>query len=386
MGKTYVYIGSWHFQKNSSDFGVAGYAFDPQSGGMQFLQALDEDTMISGFCFDPGRGMLYALADVDTLPGLRGGGGGMIFAYRIDPETGLLEKIGTAETFCPSPCYITLDESGRFLVVAHHTSHSCVTKIGQDAFGNYFPIVERDDAAVELFSVEEDGRIGKLLDVKKHTGSGPAHRQTHPHPHSAVRSPSGALYAVCDKGNDTVRMYKLDQERGKLVEPCFVWQHEGGREPRHCVFHPTKPWFYHNNEITEDLDAFTYTEDGVLRDLRTYRVVPDKYESREPLFSQQGLAMHPSGRYLYDVVCGPDLVTAFQVDQQDGSLQVIQHKLVEGKWPRGCAISPDGKFLLVCCVNSGEVMAYAIGSDGCLQETGTVLTKPFAADAVFCRL
>lgn len=381
--KTFVYIGSWYFQKETGDYGLSGYEFNPETGAMQFLAVTEPGVLFDFTYFDKARGLLYALAESTDVPELHGGSG-RIFVFQIDPDTGALTQIDCAETWCPAPCHMSLDEKGRFLVVAHHSSHASLVKIEQDAGGNYYPVVEWADSAVELFSVNKDGTIGRLLDVSKHTGTGPEKRQTHPHPHSAVRSPSGKLYAVCDKGNDTVRMYRIDEENGKLIRPSHIYQHTPGKLPRHCVFHPEKLWFYHNNENSPDLDAFTYTEDGLLQAIGTYSVLPEGSETPKSGLGQQGLVIDQCGKYIYAVVHDPNFVTVFSVDQNDGTLKAIQHQSVGALVLRGCALSPDGRFLLVGSMTGGKVLTFAIGADGLLHETGPELSQPFASGITFC--
>lgn len=385
MGKsTYTYISSW--KKSSGDFGLNSYRFDTGTGELQWIETVEKNAAFNVTHFDSGRGLLYALEEDDNLPDLRGGGGGRIFVFQINANTGSLTKIGCTETWCASPSFLTLDKTGEYLIVAHHGSKAVATKIEEDAFGNYRPVVVHDDVAVQLFSVKQDGTIGRLLDVAKHYGSGPEKRQVIAHPHSAVMSPCGKLFAVCDKGNDTIRMYKLDREQGKLIRPAHIYKHAPATLPRYCVFHPQKPWFYHNNENSADFHAFHYDEEGLLHKINTCSTMPVHQEMQEKVLEQQGLVIDRKGQYIYDIVRGPNLVTVLEIDQSDGSVKPIQYQPIEGKWPRGCAISPNGRFLLVCCLGSEKVVVYAIGADGRLTATGREYPVAGAAYATFCEI
>lgn len=382
---TFVYVSSW--KKSSSDFGLSGYRFDPETGELKFIEKVEPNVVFNVTCFDKRRNLLYAAEEDENLPGVRGGGGGgRIFVFKIDPETGSLNKLCCRETWCSSPAYLTLDSTGKFLLVANHGGKAAVTKVGQDAFGNYYPIIEHDDSTVELFSVNEDGTVDRLLDVVKHTGSGPEKRQVIAHPHSVVMSPSGELFAVCDKGNDTVRMYRLNREKGKLILPAHVYQHKPATLPRYCLFHPEKPWFYHNNENTTDFSAFAYGEDGSLKELCTCSTMPEDQLMKEKILEQQGMAMNGEGTFIYDVVRGPNVIAVLKVNREDGTLEAVQHQSIPGKWPRSCTLSPDGKFLLVCVLGSEQVIVYSVGADGCLSETEKVYPNAGAAYATFCEL
>lgn len=387
MANTYVYISAWGPKINEHErYGLSVYKFDAKSGKLRWVERQDEDVLFNVTFFDKKRCMLYALEEVSTLPSARGGGGGRVFVFHIDPETGRLTKTGCTETFCSNPCYLTQDLSGNYLLVAHHGGNSAITKIGQDLYGNYYPVVEWDDAAIELFRVEQDGTLGKMLDVDKRTGFGPERRQAHARPHTVVMSPSGRLFAVCDKGNDTVSMYQLDEENGKLIRPKHIYTHEGGTLPRYCVFAPKKPWFYHNNENSTNLHAFVYDEDGALSGNGAYSAADISCTMQEKVIEQQGLVMSQSREYIYDIVRGPNIVTVFKVNQDTGRLKSIQHKKIPGIWPRGCTLSPDGKVLLVCCRDSGKVVSFKVGADGFLSEPCGEYMNSAAAYAIFCEM
>lgn len=385
-GKTFVYISSWDKVSDGSErFGISGYLFQEETGEMQLIGTVEPKALFNVTCFDSKRGILYALNEENDLPGLRGGGGGRIFAFRVDPESGELTELCRKETWCPSPSYLSLDQSGRFLIVSNHGSKAAVTKIGQDAYGNYYPVIEHDDAVVELFSLKDGGEIDSLLDVVKHYGSGPEKRQVIAHPHSVVMSPSGKLFAVCDKGNDTVRMYGLDESKGKLILPKHIYQHEPGSLPRYCVFHQENPWFYQNNENSREFFSFQYTEEGELQKIGVCDVVPSDCEMQERIMEQQGLVIDAQGKYIYDVVRGPNVVCVLEIDRHDGSARPVQYQKLDGRWPRACALSPDGKFLLVCCIESGEVLVFSVGEDGRLSETGKRVSHRNAAFAIFVK-
>ncbi len=383
----FVYISCWKKGGGTvpagSEYGLSGYRFDAETGEMIFIEKVRPEVLFNVSYFDSKRNVLYALEESNDLPQLRVGGGGRVFAFKVDPHTGKLEEIGCSPTWGASPCYLTLDASGKYMLIAHHGCNAAVTKIGQDAHGNYYPLVELDDVPVVLFAVNEDGTLGKVLDVVKHTGSGPEKRQLHAHPHTTVMSPSGRLFAVCDKGNDTVRMYGLDQENGKLIRPKHLQVYEPGTLPRYCVFHPEKPWLYHNNEKSMNFYSLTYDEAGFLQNNHVCNAMPGNSELVEKECEQQGLVIDKDGRYIYNVVRGPNVVTVFEVDQESGAAKPIQYMKIPGKWPRGCAISPDGRYLLVCCLDSAAVIEFKITEDGRLSETGREYSDTGAAYAVF---
>jgi 6-phosphogluconolactonase len=98
------------------------------------------------------------------------------------------------------------------------------------------------------------------------------------------------------------------------------------------------------------------------------------------------MVMSADGKYIYDVLNGKGLdgVSVFEINQEDGTLQLIQYLPVDGVWARGIGIAPDGKHLIIVCMDDdGGVMSFKIGDDGRLTPTGVRLSIPGAAYVTF---
>lgn len=376
--KECVFISSWSLQvPPPATCGIGQYEFNTDTGELTPIRVFKDMPKLSVSCIDASRNILYVLDESCDLPSFGVGGGGSVYAFKLDPETGNSVQISCEPTMSPYPAYLSLDTAGKYLVVANHATHSYITKVRQDDAGDYYPTVEFDDSLVTLFAINEDGSIGKVLDVAKHTGRGPSERQRNPHPHSAMMSPSGNLFAVCDKGNDGVYMYKIDRENNKLVasEPYMA---KPGSMPRYCVFHPTKPFFYHNNESNMFVSAYTYDEDGKLTSIGDFCALEEECAAE-----QQGLTMHPSGKYLFDILKVPKMVAMYEIDPENGSLTLKQNYPLPYEWPRGSTLSPDGRFLLISCALGDKVVVLSVGEDGILSPTGIEQKHTGAAHVTF---
>ena len=93
-----------------------------------------------------------------------------------------------------------------------------------------------------VFSLNDDGSLGKRTDFQQHQGSGPnKQRQEAPHAHcSKFLTRDGVEYAyVVDLGLDQVLSYRLDQKTGALAAtlPGSV-KLPPSSGPRHIAFHP----------------------------------------------------------------------------------------------------------------------------------------------------
>lgn len=370
----YLFVSCW--THGAGRGGIAQYAADPETGALELLRVIDGDTDFGTVFLDRERNILYALNETAALPPHKSAGGGRIFSYRLDPETGAAEKLGETPTWCPNPSYFGLDPARRFAVVSNHSGRGAATKLvrGEDGFR---PEIVTDDAVVELFALNADGSVGALLDADWHLGHGPGARQDGPHPHCAVASPDGRLFAVCDKGNDGVYLYTPD---GRSLGTPRVTQAAPGSMPRYACFHPEKPFFYHNNEGSAVVCAYRYDADGALTPIGEFPALAEASgEKRE----QQDLLMHPSGRVLYDLVNGADCVSVFAVDGGTGALHLVQSCPAGYAWPRGIALSPDGRFAAVACLRGGKLVIFSVKPDGTLCPTGLEYDRSDAAAPLY---
>ena len=363
----FLYAGSWDHITGKPGIGL--FRFCPESEELKSEQMLDVSVSCGSMCLDTEKNVLYAANEVTDLPG-RHGGGGRIAAYLINRKDGHLKRLDEVETLCPNPSYISLDETGNYMVVSNHSAFGAVTTVKQDEGGNYYADVIYDDATVNLYERKEDGSIGKLLDVVKHKGAGIKPKQFHPHPHSAVRSPLWNLFAVCDKGNDGIYLYKLDYEKQKLVL-CqgTPYQDIPGSSPRYGVFHPKRPYFFCNHEDEPVVHSFAYTEDGKLTRIDTVSVVPERVKGKQmQCCEQQDFKISSDGRYLYVLVHGTgfDGVVVLETDES-GKIKRKQILEVKGSWPRGCTFSPDGKYMFIGCMMDGRIEVYKVEESGMLS-------------------
>lgn len=379
---SYVFVSGW--RRTQGQGGLTQYFFDDTSGECKMVQSFFEQVKINVTCLDEKKNILYAISEVPDLPGLRFGGGGTLYALFLDETTGRCVCTQTFPLYCTNPANMSISKDGKYILISGHGTKSYVTQLVQDAFGEYRPVVLVDDTPVMLLERNEDGSIGRILDVKKHTGSGPSPKQLTPHPHSATRSPSGKLFAVCDKGNDHIFMYRIDEETNKLVLCSTPYALGAGTEPRYCVYHPTLPYLYVNSESLMEMFVFHYTESGELTLVGSYPALEDtaRFEQCKKK-EQQDLRIDASGSYLYTVLNGPDQIAVFKINQEDGALELVQNAPVNFEWPRGATLSPNGKFLLVTCCQAGKIVVYRVGEDGLLTGPAFVCDQDNAAYATF---
>ena len=154
-----------------------------------------------------------------------------------------------------------------------------------------------------------------------------------PHPHSIVATPDSRYLLAPDCGLDRIFIYRLDAERGTLIENDPPWvMLAPGAGPRHLAFHPSGSTLFCINERNSTLTALAYEPDGaVLRELQTVSTLPDGFAGQN---SCADIHIHPSGRFLYGSNRGHDSIAIFAVDAATMHLRSLGHVATAGRTPR----------------------------------------------------
>lgn len=381
MSKTYVFIGNWWAKGNPAK-GIAICSYDDETGRLTCLKNVYEELFVGGTWLDEKRNVLYVTDERADYPGMRQGGGGQIVALSIEPETGNLNEINRVPSYGANPSYLTGDERSEFLLAVNHGTRAVVTATETDDSGKVHIKTWHDESSVVLFPLGEDGSIGDPVDLFRLSGEGPQNFQMSPHAHSVRRSPFWNLYAVCDKGGDQVYMFKIDYKRKKLML-CHgsPYPRTPGSAPRYSVFHPTRPYLYINKEYKTCVSAFGYDEEGRLEMIGSFACLPDHIRPPEGA-SQSDICISKDGCFIYVLLRQVNVITVFKINEQNGGLIRIQtlENVCDGG--RGCAISPDGRFLIAASL-SGDVSTYPVNSDGTLSGAVAAIRQPVPGTVTF---
>ncbi len=385
--KILAYVGNWSFEASpAKGRGITLYDYEPESGTLKMLETVRPDIAAGQLCLDPSRAILYSNDECGERRG-EIGGGGYVYAFHINRETGRLTLLNQRDSLSPEPSYLCLDRSGQYLTVCHCADPWHVTKIIRQPDGSFSNQVLFDDTALVLFRLYEDGTLGTVCDaavVPGGDGRGEyAHRDVDPvsghiqlvrvisRLHSVVASPDGELMAVCDKGMDRVYTFRVDRERGKLIQTDCWQAPEVACFPRYAAFHPEKPVLYVNNENCAILNSFHYdSSTGHLsRFSRVALLQEDPGLVDGKPVGAQDLLVQPGGKMLYCTLCGLNLIVVCRLNE-DGSPVPCQHISCRGILPRALALSPDGRFLFCGNMISGDITSFAVDDEGFLTDTG----------------
>lgn len=342
-----LYVGTYTRGKSE---GIYVYRMNPANGALQRVGAT-KAVNPSFLAIAPQRRFLFAVGEVDEFGSKSGG---VVTAFAIDQRTGELRQLNQQSSVGAGPCYVTVDPTGKFVLVANYGGGS-----------------------VAALPIKPDGSLGEAADFVQHTGAGGnPQRQDKPHAHCVVLDAAGRHAFVADLGLDKVMIYRFDARTGKLAPAAQPFAStKPGAGPRHFTFHPRGPFAYVINELASTLTAFTYDQArGALTELQTLSTLPADFKSNSYCAD---VHVHPSGRFIYGSNRGHDSIVAFAVDPRTGRLSYIAHEATRGKWPRNFAVDPTGKYLLVANQNSDSVVTFEIDQQsGRLQATGQVTEIP----------
>src|SRR5271165_266895 len=347
--KYFVYGGTYT-QEGSTSKGIYGYRFDPDGAKLTSIDLVAQTINPSFLAVHPNHKFLYAVNEVGNYNGQKSGA---VSAFSIDRTTGKLTLLNQVASGGADPCYITVDKTGKYVLVANYTTGS-----------------------IAAFPILGDGRLGQPSAFIQHAGHGQdPQRQEGPHAHSIDLSPDNRFAIVDDLGLDETLVYKFDSSKGSLTpnDPAFA-KAAPGAGPRHFALHPNGKFAYVIDEMASAVSAFNYDPaSGVLHPLQTISTLPKDFTGASTNTDAE-IEVHPSGKFLCASSRGHDSVAVFAIDPSQGTLTLIEIVPAKGKTPRSFGIAPGGSFLFVTNEESNNVVVFRIDhKTGRLTPTGQEL-------------
>jgi len=340
-----VYIGTYTGAKSR---GIYLSRFDATTGRLGPLQLAAESENPSFLALHPDRPLLYAVNEIAEFEGRPAGS---VSAFAIDAATGALRLLNRVASEGAHPSHLTVDRSGRHVLVANYTGGS-----------------------VASLPIQADGSLGTASAFVQHRGSGPnRERQQGPHAHAVELDDANRHALVADLGLDQVLIYRFDAKTGALApsRPPHA-SVAPGAGPRHLAFGRDGRRLYVLNEMALTVTVFRYDR-GRLSEEQTVSTLPEGTEPR-PADSGAEIQVHPGGRFLYVSNRGPDTISAFAIDAATGLLSAVGHVPSGGRTPRSFCLDPTGRYLLAANQRSDSVVVYGIDPrTGRLAPTGQVL-------------
>lgn len=360
-----VLVGNWGFHPGSR--GISLYKYQKSNGSLEFQKTVFHDIEAGQMYVNNEKGMVYVVNEIGSRRGEKGGGG-YVLVYKTDPLSGDLIFLQERETLVPFPSYLCMDDTGKYLLAAHHSDKSCATKVIRHPDGSFSNYVLSSDTMLVLFQILPDGKIGKIYDM---FDTGNLADQRLSHLHSIVSSPGLPFFFVCDKGLDLIYTFQIDYQN-QALHLLHKMPVEKGSMPRYSAVHPHLPLLYVNFEHTAYLDVFQYDSgSGKLTLLNRVSLLFQAYGNDIHGVGGTDILLHPSGKTLYVAICGVNQIAVLDV-LENGTVSLKQNIACGGMNPRGLCLSPDGRYLYVGNMLSGNISLFKVERDGYLSETGRI--------------
>ena len=218
-----LYVGT--YTEGTRSEGIYLVRMDPRSGQLRLVGSFDAGANPSFLAIHPNGRVLYAVNEVEQH---NGRATGAVSAFAIARDSGALTRVNKQPSEGGAPCYVSVDRSGRAVLVANYAGGS-----------------------VALLPIQADGALAAATHVVQHVGTGPnAARQDAAHAHYIVADPSNRFALAADLGIDRVLVYRLDLNAGTLrhVEHGDAVIRPGSG-PRHLAVHPKLPLVFVANEL-----------------------------------------------------------------------------------------------------------------------------------------
>lgn len=325
--------------------GIYSFSFDPVTGKSGYMAVKTEIENPTYLTVDAKGQYLYAVSE------LEGGRENLCNAYQINRETGELKYINRQPTLGQASCYVTIDGSGKQVLVANYASGETVV----------------------MLPIRTDGGLEPVSYKNQHSGSSVnPERQEGPHGHCVLPDPANQYVFVADLGIDQLVRYKLDAAGGKLI-PASEGnvKIEAGSGPRHFVFSPNGKFVYLLSELNATVTVLSYdAAAGTMQALQSISALPEGYDGQK---WAAAIRITPDGRFVYASNRGHDSIAMFAVDAATGKLTGLGFQSTGGKIPRDFNIDPTGQWLLAANQETDTVVTFKINqTTGVLEETGMV--------------
>lgn len=336
-----VLVGTYTGPKSK---GIYVFHFDPATGKFTAPQLAGETENPSFIALDPHHRFLYA---VNELENYKGTPSGAVSVFSLDPVTAKLTFKQQVSSLGEDPAYITVDHTGKDVLVANYTTGDVV-----------------------VFPIKPDGTLGDHTALDQHQGSSVnPDRQKGPHAHSIQLTNDNRFALSADLGLDKVIIYRFDSARGILTpnNPPFT-KIAPGSGPRHLAFSADSKFAYVIDEMGTTVNVFSFNPTtAAMTEIQTVSTVA----KHDPANTAAEIQISPDGRFLYTSTRKANVITEFAIDKSTGKLKLVDRLSSGGKTPRFFTLDPTGHWMLVAHQDSDSIVLFKVDkASGKLTPTG----------------
>jgi 6-phosphogluconolactonase len=363
----FAYVGTYTGAAGNGK-GIYRFRMHPTTGELSQKTLVATSDSPSWLVVHPSGKTLYAGNEISTFHG----DSGSVSAFAIESATGSLRPLNIVSSEGAGPAYITLDRSGRHILVANYIAGTIAV----------LPVMA-DGSLGNATDVHHDrGAVGNTTPTDAAPGSFALSGHDAPHAHMILPDPTNKFVLSTDLGQDRIYSWRFDAQAGKLSpnpDQPFV-SLPTGDGPRHLAFHPGGRFLYSIQEESSTLVCFAYdAASGRLSKRGTVSTLPEGFAGTS--FASEVLVSR-DGRFLYAGNRLHDSIGIFAIDH-DGGLRHMGDCSTLGDYPAQFQFDPTGQFIYACNHRSDNVTAFRVdhgtgllsftgqytpaGSPGCIQ-------------------
>lgn len=337
---------------NRKSEGIYVYKFNTSTGELKPVSTLFVKNP-SYLALSKDKKHVYAVSE-------DGDNKGGVSAFSFDEATGKLNFINSQLSNGDNPCYVSIDNSGKWVAVGNYSG------------GN-----------LSILPVKDDGSLGEAVQTIQHNGTGAnKERQEQAHVHAVVFTPDGKYLAVTDLGLDKIMLYPFSADNEKpLDENATATNTKPGSGPRHIIFHPNLPFAYTIEELSGEVSAYSY-KNGSLEHMQSITSHPKNYKGE---IGSAAIKLSKDGKCLYASNRGEsNTIAVFAINHSTGKLSTNGIFNSGGKAPRDFTLDPSDKFILSANGDSDNIMIYKRNKkNGLAEGAGKQISTPNPVCLVF---
>jgi 6-phosphogluconolactonase len=326
MSLNTIYAGTYTKKEghvNGQAEGIYTLYQNPENGSLKFGATVAKIINPSFVKVSKDNKYLYAVSEL----GENDAASGFIYSYKINPDHSLTET-GKLSTEAYAPCHIAMDQTGEFVFISNYVG-----------------------GVVVVYKKKADGSLEKRQKIN-------LDNQESSNAHSVSISANNKHAYIADLGNDKIRIFDFDVEKGILTpnQQAFVAL-EKGAGPRHFTFSKDEKYAYSINELNSSISVFVLNETGGVQLIQNISSLPEDFTDKN---SAAEIQLHPSGKYLYASNRGDNSIAAFRINENSGRLESIGYTSTQGQTPRNFALSPDGSYFYAANQDSNTISIFKV--------------------------
>lgn len=320
----HVYVGTYGEENDET---IQLLEFDLDNGRLRKIASATGIKNPSFLTVNQEQTQLYAVSEVEN---------GQVVNINLDLSALRLTEVNRQSTGGNGPCYVTMDTKEEQLLTVNYGEGTTI-----------------------VHSIEDDGSIGEVSDLKSYEGNQLSH------PHAIIGVPDTDKYIVSDLGLNKLYLYQFNYDIAKLdlIKEIVAVADSG---PRHLALEPKHRKLYVANEFNSKVSVYAYDEKvedfELIQEIDT---ISTDY-SGENYCADIHIAHTRS--LLYVSNRGHHSLAVYKI-MNDGTLEAIDYVSVNGEWPRNFAIVPNEEYILVANEHTNSIVVMEINDRGLPQKT-----------------